>query len=125
MVIQFIVKVQIKNVFSSKKDINGKNVFKTETGKFLNCDQFWKNLGGKTSYAKIQDDYNKFITEKCYNLFRGVIVDNKHHKTKAEKEIDDLNDKIKEMKTTKEISKIYSKDILNPVKRKVRLFRCC
>lgn len=117
-----------------KKDINGKNIFKTETGKFLNCDQFWKNLGGKTSYAKIQDDYNKFITEKGYNLFRGVIGDNKHHKTKAEKEIDDLNDKIKEMKTefernkklndieietTKEISKIDSKDILNPVKRKV------
>ena len=117
-----------------KKDINGKNIFKTEKGKFLNCDQFWKNLGGKTSYAKIQDDYNKFITEKGYNLFRGVIGDNKHHKTKAEKEIDDLNDKIKEMKTefernkklndieietTKEISKIDSKDILNPVKRKV------
>lgn len=117
-----------------KKDINGKNIFKTEIGKFLNCDQFWKNLGGKTSYAKIQDDYNKFITEKGYNLFRGVIGDNKHHKTKAEKEIDDLNDKIKEMKTefernkklnnieietTKEISKIDSKDILNPVKRKV------
>lgn len=117
-----------------KKDINGKNIFKTETGKFLNCDQFWKNLGGKTSYAKIQDDYNKFITEKGYNLFRGVIGDNKHHKTKAEKEIDDLNDKIKEMRTefeknkklndieietTKEISKIDSKDILNPVKRKV------
>jgi len=117
-----------------KKDINGKNIFKTETGKFLNCDQFWKNLGGKTSYAKIQDDYNKFITEKGYNLFRGVIGDNKHHKTKAEKEIDDLNDKIKEMKTefernkklndieietTEEISKIDSKDILNPVKRKV------
>lgn len=117
-----------------KKDINGKNIFKTETGKFLNCDQFWKNLGGKTSYAKIQDDYNKFITGKGYNLFRGIIGDNKHHKTKAEKEIDDLNDKIKEMKTefernkklndieietTKEISKIDSKNILNPVKRKV------
>ena len=65
------------------------------------------------------------LLKKCYNLFRGVIVDNKHHKTKDKKEIDDLNDKIKEMKTTKEISKIYSKDILNPVKRKVRLFRCC
>ena len=23
-----------------KKEINGKNIFKTETGKFLNCDQF-------------------------------------------------------------------------------------
>lgn len=35
-----------------KKDENGKNIFKTEEGKFLNCDQFWKTLGGKTSYAK-------------------------------------------------------------------------
>ena len=73
-----------------KKDENGKNIFKTEEGKFLNCDQFWKTLGGKTSYAKIQDDYNKFITEKGYNLYRGNIGDNKHHKTKAEKEIEDL-----------------------------------
>lgn len=117
-----------------KKDKNGKNIFKTETGKFLNCDQFWKTLGGKTSYAKIQDDYNKYITEKGYHLFRGNIGDNKHHKTKAEKEIEDLNEQISEMKiefeknkklneielqTSKELSEIDEKEILNPVKRKV------
>lgn len=117
-----------------KKDKDGKNIFKVEKGKFLNCDQFWKTLGGKTSYAKIQDDYNKFITEKGYNLFRGNIGDNKHHKTKAQKEIEDLNEQISEMKiefeknkrlneieleTTKEISKIDSNTVLNPVKRKV------
>ena len=117
-----------------KKDASGKNVFKTETGKFLNCDQFWKSLGGKTSYAKIQDDFNKYITEKGYNLFRGNIGDNKHHKTKAEKEIEDLNNQISEMKlefaknkklneieleTAKEISEIKTNEILNPVKRKV------
>ena len=28
-----------------KKDKNGKNIFKTEKGKFLNCDQFWKTVG--------------------------------------------------------------------------------
>ena len=38
-----------------KKDKDGKNIFKIEKGKFLNCDQFWKTLGGKTSYAKIQE----------------------------------------------------------------------
>ena len=40
---------------------------------------FLENLVGKDNvvYAKIQDDYNKFITEKGYNLFRGVIGDNK------------------------------------------------
>lgn len=117
-----------------KKDKNGKNVFKTETGKFLNCDQFWKTLGGKTSYTKIQDDYNKYITEKGYNLFRGNIGDNKHHKTKAEKEIEDLNEQISEMKiefeknkklneielqTSKEISEFNTSEILNPIKRKV------
>ena len=117
-----------------KKDENGKNIFKTEEGKFLNCDQFWKTLGGKTSYAKIQDDYNKFITEKGYNLYRGNIGDNKHHKTKAEKEIEDLNEQISEMKiefeknkrlneielqTTKEMSEIDSNEILNPTKRKI------
>ena len=117
-----------------KKDNNGKNIFKTEIGKFLNCDQFWKTLGGKTSYAKIQDDYNKYITEKGYHLFRGNIGDNKHHKTKAEKEIEDLNEQISEMKiefeknkklneieleTAKEFSEIDEKEILNPIKRKV------
>ena len=117
-----------------KKDENGKNIFKTEEGKFLNCDQFWKTLGGKTSYAKIQDDYNKYITEKGFNLFRGNIGDNKHHKTKAEKEIEDLNEQINEMKvefernrklndielqTSEELSKIDEKEILNPIKRKV------
>ena len=73
-----------------KKDENGKNIFKVEQGKFLNCDQFWKALGGKVSYAKIQDDYNKYITEKGYKLFRGNIGDNKHHITKAKKEIEDI-----------------------------------
>ncbi|MBO5138458.1 MAG: plasmid recombination protein [Bacilli bacterium] len=117
-----------------KKDKNEKNIFKTETGKFLNCDQFWKSLGGKTSYAKIQDDYNKYITEKGYHLFRGNIGDNKHHKTKAEKEIEYLNEQIEEMKiefeknkklndielqTSKEISEFDTNEILNPVKRKV------
>lgn len=117
-----------------KKDENGKNILKIEKGKFLNCDQFWKALGGKVSYAKIQDDYNKYITEKGYKLFRGNIGDNKHHITKAKKEIEDLNEQIEEMKiefernkklneieieTAKEISEIDSKEVLNPVKRKV------
>lgn len=115
-----------------KKDINGKNIFKTETGKFLNCDQFWKNLGGKTSYAKIQDDYNKFIAENIISFVVLSVIIN-IIRLKMKKKIDDVNDKIKEMKTefernkklnnieietTKEISKIDSKNILNPVKRK-------
>ena len=119
---------------TQKKDDSGKNIFKVEKGNFLNSDQFWKSLGGKSSYAKIQDDYNKYITDKGYNLFRGNIGDNKHHKTKAEKEIEELNEQIKEMKiefqrnkklneiqieTSKEISEIESQEILNPTKKKL------
>lgn len=116
-----------------KKDENGKNMYVVEKGKFLNCDQFWKNKGGKTSYAKIQDDYNKFITEKGFNLYRGNIGANVFHKTKAQKEIDDLNEQITEMKkeieknkklndvelkTTQELLNINSNDVLNPTKKK-------
>ena len=68
-----------------KKDENGKNLYSIEKGKFLNCDQFWKDKGFKTSFAKIQDDYNKFITSKGFNLDRGQIGGNKYHQTKAEK----------------------------------------
>lgn len=68
-----------------KKDEKGKNLYSIEKGKFLNCDQFWKDKGFKTSFAKIQDDYNKFITSKGFNLDRGQIGGNKHHQTKAEK----------------------------------------
>lgn len=71
---------------------------------------FGKILGGKTSYAEIQDSYNKFITEKGYNLFRGNIGNNKHYKTKVQKEIEEL-------KATKEISEINSNAVLNPVKK--------
>lgn len=117
-----------------RKDENGKNMFVIENGKFLNCDQFWKNKGGKTSYAKIQDDYNKFITEKGFNLYRGNIGANALHKTKAQKEIDDLNEQINEMKkeieknkklndieleTTRKLSDIKLNEVLNPSKRKL------
>lgn len=53
---------------------------------------FWKSKGFKTSYAQIQDDYNKFITEKGFNLDRGEIGANKLHLTKAEKQLQDLKE---------------------------------
>ena len=116
------------------KDENGKNMYRIEKGKFLNCDQFWKDKGGKTSFAKIQDDFNKYITEKGFNLFRGNIGDNVYHKTKAEKEIEDLQEELKDIKkefeknkklndieieTTRNIKDIDSKEILNPTKKKL------
>ena len=80
-----------------KKDENGKNVYEIEYGNFLNSDQFWKEKGFKTSYAKIQDDYNKFITEKGFNLDRGEVGANKHYLTKAEKQLKDLQQKKNEI----------------------------
>lgn len=75
-----------------KKDENGKNVYEIVYGNFLNSDQFWKSKGFKTSYAQIQDEYNKFITEKGFNLDRGEIGANKHHLSKAEKQLQDLKE---------------------------------
>lgn len=121
-----------------KKDASGKNMFTTEKGKFVNCDQFWKEKGGKASYAKIQDDYNKYINDKGYNLFRGNIGDNVYHKTKAQKEIDDMNNQIEEMKlefernkklnqieleTINQIKDLDDNEVLNPQKNKISLYK--
>ena len=121
-----------------KKDASGKNMYTTEKGKFVNCDQFWKEKGGKASYAKIQDDYNKYINDKGYNLFRGNIGDNVYHKTKAQKEIEDMNNQIEEMKlefernkklnqieleTINQIKDLDDNEVLNPQKNKISLYK--
>ena len=121
-----------------KKDASGKNMFTTEKGKFVNCDQFWKEKGGKASYAKIQDDYNKYINDKGYNLFRGNIGDNVYHKTKAQKEIEDMNNQIEEMKlefernkklnqieleTINQIKDLDDNEVLKPQKNKISLYK--
>lgn len=98
-----------------KKDENGKNVYEIEYGNFLNSDQFWKEKGFKTSYAKIQDDYNKYINDKGFSLDRGQIGANKHHQTKAEKYLDELRAE------TKLIKMEYNKNKdLNKVKLKYK-----
>lgn len=117
-----------------KKDENGKNLYSIEKGKFLNCDQFWKDKGFKTSFAKIQDDYNKFITSKGFNLDRGQIGGNKYHQTKAEKYLEELQEENKLMelelnknKTLNEVEILYKDKIsnvdtnplLNPEKGKI------
>lgn len=117
-----------------KKDKNGKNIYTTEKGKFLNCDQFWKDKGGKASFAKIQNDFNKYITEKGFNLYRGNIGDNIEHKTKAQQEIDELNAQINtikqtinknqklnevELKTLHDLKSIDEDEVFNPTKRKI------
>ena len=121
----------IKNVPVQKKDANGKSVYEIEYGKFLNSDEFWKQLGGKASFAKLQDQYNEFITSKGFELDRGQIGANKHHQDKAEHNIKVLNneiDKLKqelelnkrinevELNTNKEIKNINEEELLNPSK---------
>ncbi len=121
----------IKNVPVQKKDANGKSIYEIEYGKFLNSDEFWKQLGGKVSFAKLQDQYNEFITSKGFELDRGQVGANKHHQDKAEHNIKVLNneiDKLKqelelnkrinevELNTNKEIKNINEEELLNPSK---------
>ena len=116
------------------RDDKGKIIYEDVKGLFLNCDQFWKDKGGKLSYSKMQDEFNKFITEKGFNLYRGDIGSNKENQTKldydiAEKkaELEDLNKEkenvlklIENSKNgLKNAEKNNDKDILNPTKRKL------
>ncbi len=92
------------------RDDNNKIIYETVKGNFLNNDQFWKNKGGKLSYAKMQDDFNKFITEKGFNLDRGNVGSNKEHKTKLEYQIEETKAELQNLIKEKEI---LSKDITN------------
>ena len=121
----------IKNIPVLKIDANGKSVYEIEYGKFLNSDEFWKQLGGKASFAKLQDQYNEYITSKGFELDRGQVGANKHHQDKAEHNIKVLEDKIDklnkeiemnkrinevELKTNKEIKNINEEELLTPSK---------
>ena len=121
----------IKNVPIQKLNEKGKPIYEVEYGKFLNTDEFWKQLGGKASFARLQDQYNEYITSKGFELDRGEIGANKHHKDKAEHNIKVLEDKIDklnkeiemnkrinevELKTNKEIKNINEEELLTPSK---------
>lgn len=102
-----------KNVPIQKLNEKGKPIYEVEYGKFLNTDEFWKQLGGKASFARLQDQYNEYITSKGFELDRGEIGANKHHQDKAEHNIKVLEDKIdklnKELEITKSINEIELK----------------
>ncbi len=121
----------IKNVPIQLKDEKGKNVYEIEYGKFLNSDEFWKQHGGKASYAKIQDEYNEYIKSKGFDLDRGQVGANKHHQDKAEHNIKVLNAEIEklkqeleqtksineiELKTKNDIKNINDEELFNPSK---------
>lgn len=79
------------------KDDKGKPVKEIRKGKFLNHDAFWKQKGGKQSYAKLQDSFNEYITSKGFNLFRGEKGSNKLNLTKAEWELKEKQESINEL----------------------------
>ena len=85
------------------RDKDNKIIYESIKGNFLNNDQFWKDLGGRNSFANIQDKFNKYITSCGSKLDRGNISSNKVHQTKLEY-------KIRELKS--EVNNLY-KDIEN------------
>lgn len=91
----------------------GKIIYEHIEGKFLNHDQFWKDKGGKNSYAKLQDDFNEYITSKGYNLDRGNVGAHKEHTTKAEYKLKQLESQIelaeKELEINKQLNEIELK----------------
>ena len=94
------------------RDKNGEMVYETVKGKFLNNDQFGKDLGGRNSFSKLQDRFNKYITSKGFNLDRGEIGANKYHQTKLEYHINEL--KAEENKLSKNLNNY--KDKINEAK---------
>ncbi len=120
------------------RDDKGKIVYKTEKGLFLNNDQFWKDRGAQYSFSKIQDDFNKFITGRGFNLYRGDIGANKENQTKLEYDIAEKKAELEELNIEKEntlkiiensknglknLEKDNDKELLNPIKRKLGGFK--
>jgi len=113
------------------RDDKGKIVYEEVEGNILNCDQFWKDRGGKLSFHKMQNAFNEFITEKGFNLYRGDIGSNKENQTKLDYDIAEKKAELKELNKEKEnilkiienskngLKNIENNDSnLNPVKRK-------
>lgn len=89
------------------RDKDNKIIYESIKGNFLNNDQFWKDLGGRNSFANIQDKFNKYITDCGYKLDRGNIGSNKVHQAKLEYKINELKS---EMNTLyKDIEKLNQK----------------
>ena len=122
---------QTKRIPIQKRDENGNLIYKNEYGKFLDSDQFWKQKGGKASFAKIQDDYNEFIISKGFDLDRGHVGSNRHHQTKLEHRIKVLEETANQLEnqialyeetktinidTNKNLEEINKDTILSPTK---------
>lgn len=87
-----LIKENDKTILLRNKD--NKIIYESIKGNFLNNDQFWKDLGGKNSFANIQDKFNKYITSCGFKLDRGNIGSNKVHQTKLEYKINELKSEV-------------------------------
>lgn len=87
-----LIKENGKTILLRYKD--NKIIYESVKGNFLNNDQFWRDLGGRNSFANIQDKFNKYITDYGYKLDRGNIGSNKVHQTKLEYKISELKSEI-------------------------------
>lgn len=130
------IKIETKNKIGDitlvpklMRDEKGSIIYETIKGKFLNNDQFWKSKGGKNSYARVQDSFHKFITERGFKLDRGKVGSNIEHQTKLEYQINEYKAELEELKQEKDYSikeienskntlleahNSANKDILNP-----------
>lgn len=87
-----LIKENGKTILLMDKD--NKIIYESIKGNFLNNDQFWKDLGGRNSFANIQDKFNKYITSCGFKLDRGNIGSNKVHQTKLEYKINELKSEV-------------------------------
>ena len=95
----------VKQVPVLQKDPFGNQVYKIEYGKFLDTDQFWKQKGGKNSFANAQDAFNEFINSKGFDLDRGKIGSHKQHQEKLEHTIDMLKKEAEELRNEVDLYK--------------------
>ena len=114
-----------------KRDEKGEIIYTTEYGKFLNTDEFWKQKGGRASFARVQDEFNEFINSKGFDLDRGHVGAHKEHQTKLEFTIKNLEAKVAklnkdlelyeeinkiQLETNQDILKLDSNEVLSPTK---------
>lgn len=84
--------------------INGRDR-KGTSCKRINCSEFWK---GKDSYSKLQDEYYDFITNRGYDLERGVKGSTAEHLSVAEYKLKKSSEQLAEI--TSQISEIENVD---------------
>lgn len=84
--------------------INGKDR-KGAPCKRINCSEFWK---GRDSYSKLQDEYYDFITNRGYDLERGIKGSTAEHLSVAEYKLKKSSEQLAEI--TSQISEIENID---------------